>query len=195
MTILLTGARGNLGRVLLPMLRGEGHVVIPCDRNDEMGTGVSWDLDIHAAPVGQVDEVDCVIHAAARIGGFGMSASDGNLLAHTNVMGAWKVAEWCTAANVAHLIQVSSAIVYGQWDQCPKKETDPVDPWSAGLYAATKYLAEIAAERYARAGGRLSILRLGSMYGEDMRTGLPYTLLRKAITDGSMFELFGSTIT
>lgn len=180
MTFLITGAAGVLGRCLARKLREQGHEVIACGRRADEGIDVIWDVTRDAAP--HLDRPpDVVVHAAARIGGYGGPIEDAPALFETNVTGTARVVRWCALQGVRHFVFLSGALVYGDWADCPAEDC-PVRPWLAGPYAVSKWCGEQTARLHASAG----ILRLSSLYGAGYRAGLIPRLLEQARATGEV---------
>lgn len=183
LNVLVTGAGGVLGRAVVAAAESAGHRVQRCGRRVDRDWA-RWDIAVDARPQG-VDMVpDCVVHAAADTGALHMDITGSELMMATNVLGTWRVVEWCVKEGVPHLVLISSAIVYGQWQDTPKCEGNTVDPWTAGAYAASKWLAEQAAAGMRTAGLKLSILRMASLYGAGYVRGLPQRLMQAGRQEG-----------
>jgi nucleoside-diphosphate-sugar epimerase len=185
MKVLVTGAAGVLGRLIVAHLRQSGHDVIGTGRRSHDGTDILWDVATQAAPEPDL-VVDAVVHAAARIGHYRQGCTEALPLFETNELGTLRVAQWCATKKARKLVLISGAIVYGHWGEAPKYETDPTEPWKAGPYAASKYAAELSAALVREAGCALSILRLSSLYAAGYRTGLIPRLLRTGQTTGQI---------
>lgn len=166
-----------LGSAVATTAEAAGHSVQRCGRKE-------WDVALEAGPKSVEGTPDCVIHCAAVLGGHSMSIGGSDTLANVNVLGAWRVADWCARQGISHLVLISSAIVYGRWDEAPKREIDPVYPWAAGAYAATKWLSEQAVAGVRAAGISLSVLRLSSLYGAGYARGLAQKLLAEGRKHG-----------
>jgi len=176
--VLLTGAPGVLGREIREILLPNGYRVIACGRTEAADIDAVWDVSVLDAPEPEQD-AEVVIHAAARIGSYQQSVSEAIPLFHVNVTGTARVARWCVLRRVKRLVLISSAIVYGEWKDHPKTETDPVRPWSAGPYAVSKWCSEQVAHLVVGSGCELVVLRLASLYGVGYRNGLIQRMLRE----------------
>lgn len=95
-TILVTGATGDLGRVLLPALESAGHSVRAMSRRPGGPQTVVADLSTGAGVADAVAGVDAIIHAASDPRGE---------TEQTDVEGTRRLVEAVT--NVPHLIYVS----------------------------------------------------------------------------------------
>lgn len=169
--VLVTGGNGVLGRNISQVLRSSGLEVVSCGRTPGENVDSQWDISFQDAP-----ESDCrprtVVHSAAHLGRYGSSLDGAISQFDVNATGTLRVVRWCAENNVSRLVLISGAVVYGQWDESPKIETDPTEPWWAGPYAVSKWASEGAASLFLGLGGQLTILRLTSLYGKDYKTGL-----------------------
>jgi len=107
-----------------------------------------------------LQDADVVIHMAAIV----RSPMDFNnpiWLAQVNQWGTAHLVEAALTAGVKHLIFTSSAAVYGPGG--PFAETDPCRP--LGPYAQSKYAAEEYVHKASARGLRVTVLRLGMIYG------------------------------
>ena len=183
MNVWVTGARGALGQAVAARLRAAGRTVTSCGRRPGAGIDVAWDLARGPEPA-PVPAPDVLVHGAARIGGLGLAGDDAAALCDDNVGGTWRLAHWCVRQRVRRLIVISSASVYGGFHADRQPETAPVDPWAAGSYATSKWLAEEAARLVTASGLELTVLRLASLIGADADRGLVPALLRQARETG-----------
>lgn len=161
-TVLLTGASGVVGSVLLPRLRGF-EVIALVHRTPVVAAGVSSVTgDISAPRLGLSDrtyrelagQVDAVVHCAAVTD---FARKDGSLEA-TNVVGTQRMADFAADAG-ATLYHVSTAFV-GTSAQAGRSST------SVG-YAASK----AAGEQVVRASGVPAVILRPSVVIGDSVTG------------------------
>lgn len=152
MRIVVTGASGNVGSALLRRLVDSGgHDLVGIARRAPEGSGppfdaVTWhpvDLTDPASPAPLVDAfsgADAVVHLAW---GFQPSHDTGYLEA-LGVGGTRRVLEAVAAAEVAHLVHMSSVGAYS-----PKRDDEPVDEsWPTGGVPTSQYSRhKAAAER------------------------------------------------
>lgn len=168
---LVTGAAGVLGRHIVGDLRSAGYDVLACGRLPGQCADTCWDVSQQDEP-----EPDChpavVVHAAAKVGSYRHPLEEASELFDVNVTGALRVARWCVSHRVKRLVLISGAIVYGEWFDSPKRETDPVKPWVAGPYAVSKFCGEQVAYLTRAEGCELTILRFSSLYGTGYAKGL-----------------------
>lgn len=169
--ILITGARGFLGSEIARQLDAAGLAVtalarqwpseaIP-SRHVTRGTGDITD----AASIWPLFEgVTTVIHSAGLAHQFGRTATRADAFRQVNVQGTENVLRAAVAANVKHVVLVSSVSVYGGGAD-PTDESFPCKPIDP--YGISKWQAEQVAREIAEATGiRLTILRMATIFGE-----------------------------
>jgi UDP-glucose 4-epimerase len=168
MRIAITGASGNIGSATVRRLVAEGHEVVglarrtPEPTSDDRGrtTWVSVDLtqDSCRATLEQAFEgSDAVVHLAW---GFQPSHDLGHL-AELGVGGTRRVLRAATAAQVPHVVHMSSVGAYS-----PKDNDVPVDEaWPTGgvrtsPYSVHKAAAERLLDEHERTGGTAVVSRI-----------------------------------
>jgi nucleoside-diphosphate-sugar epimerase len=154
--LLVTGGTGVLGRVLRPLAEAAGHELAMPERTE-------LDLFDPTAVARTVRDVNGILHLATRI-------RTVELLADPE---AWRendrlradasriLVDAAIAAGVAVYVQPTVAFVYPP--QGPVSEDTPVGEVNPLLRSALA--AEQQAERFAHAGGRGVVLRLGLLDG------------------------------
>jgi nucleoside-diphosphate-sugar epimerase len=172
MKLFLTGGTGVLGRALEPLAGPAGHTVqAPSHRE--------LDLFDAAAVARAVSGVDAVLHLATRIPPserFGQpEAWEENDRLRTDV--ARVLVDAALEAGVATLVQPTIAFVYPQ--DAPADEDTPIGEVPANLRSAL--VAERETERFAAAGRRGVVLRLGLLDGPG--TG-----------HGPLYDVYGTTL-
>jgi UDP-glucose 4-epimerase len=148
MRIVITGATGNVGTAVLRRLSREGHSLVGMarrvpDRDQVAGSAdVTWtSVDLtRVAPAqlaGAFAGADAVVHLA-----WGFQPShDLEYLRELGVGGTRRVVEAVTAADVPHLVHMSSVGAYS-----PRENDDPVDEsWPTGGVPTSRYSRHKAA--------------------------------------------------
>jgi len=145
--VLVTGAEGFVGSVLLARLRARGAEVIASDRGD---LDVVDEARVRAAVADA--QPDAVVHLAA-ISFVPEAEADGGSALRVNYLGTRHVlAAVEAAAPRARVLLVSSSTVYGpaEADAPPFDESSPLRP--ANAYARTKAAADLLGAAYAERG-------------------------------------------
>lgn len=161
MRILVTGARGFLGRHLLPELAMAGHSVVGVDRED-------GDLTASAVADSLLIEEDfeVVVHLAAAVGRI-LSEDDIERTIRTNALATAHVARAC-ARHGARLVYVSTSEIYGDQGERVCEEDGPT-ALPHNIYGLTKRWGEEVARLYAPAG--LQVIRPSMPYGPGLPVG------------------------
>jgi len=186
MRILVTGARGLVGRSLLPLLEEIG---------DIRGTDLD-SLDVtEASSVTKCFEEyvpDIVVHLAARKGN-AASRQRPDEFFRVNTLGTLNLLEGCRRHGVKEFVFLSSATVHGQ-SETPVDESSPVRPLHP--YGASKASAEAFVHAYSKSYGiNAVILRpnfiVGAIYQPEPYTdNIIYDFLRDIDARG-VIELAG----
>jgi GDP-4-dehydro-6-deoxy-D-mannose reductase len=164
--VLVTGADGFVGRVLVRRLAEAGHAVVGARRPEgpapDLGVAVEWrpleldDADSVAVAVAAAvaGPLDAAVHLAAVASG-GEARRDPGRAWTVNAAGTARLAEALAArGDRPRLLLVSTGEVYGAGPgetRRPRTESDPPLPRSP--YAASKLGAEVAAQEVARRTG------------------------------------------
>ncbi len=123
--VVVTGAAGNLGRRVLPILVADERVrrIVAVDVEQ---VPVSAKTVIHSADLLDLDLVEllrgvgCVIHLASS----SRTETDQRSAFRVNVDGTARLLEAAGLAGVRHVVAVSSAMVYGAWPNNPVPLTE-----------------------------------------------------------------------
>lgn len=145
MTILITGADGQVGRELLALAPSRGH--------DAVGTDVrTLDVTDAEAVRASVVGVDAVVNAAAYTA-VDRAETDAATEQAVNADGPAHLARACAAAGIP-LVHVSTDYVFDGTKGAPYTPADPVSP--LGVYGRTKAEGEAAVRA---AGGPHVVIR------------------------------------
>lgn len=144
--LLVTGATGGLGRVLVPLLCGLGHAVVATGRNVAVGAGlrregaqfVAADL-AHDDLADLLQGVDTVFHLAALSSPWGRRSE----FVAANVTATQRLLQAAQAGGCARFIHVSTPSIYTDTrEQLAITESSPLPARWANLYTETKFAAE-----------------------------------------------------
>ncbi|MEN0135650.1 MAG: NAD(P)-dependent oxidoreductase [Rhodococcus sp. (in: high G+C Gram-positive bacteria)] len=167
--LLITGAAGNMGKMLRPLLRKPGRTLRLFDIADitDIDPGheeyVQGSVTDRAAVAAAVDGVDAVLH----LGGLSTEDSWENILS-VNVDGTQAVFEAAVAHGVTRVIAASSNHAVGFWTHA-EAGSDPlpgdVPPRPDGFYGWSKAAVEALGRLYHdRFGIDVVNLRIGSSF-------------------------------
>ncbi len=201
-SVLVTGARGFLGRHLSRLLGGAGHRVFGIghgawteDQRAEWGVRSWFNGDVDRANIesliGRDEEIDTVYHLA------GGSSVGPSLAApaedfRRSVVATLELLEWVrTSRSRPRVVLASSAAVYGNAFDRPINPSDPCDPGSP--YGHHKWMAEQLLRNYSRNFGvNGAVLRLFSVYGPELRKQLLWDIATR-VSNGPESLLLGGT--
>ena len=167
MRILVTGARGMLGRDLCPYLREQKHEVIEWDLPDH-------DITVVASTISEVTKMkpNAIYHLAAYTDVDGSEKNRAEAY-KVNTLGAWTVA-LAARDSKADLVYISTDYVFDGAKQAPYLENDKTNPLN--YYGASKLLGEQAILRDVK---RYYICRTSWLFGAHGRNFVD-TILRLA---------------
>lgn len=211
MRIIVTGGAGFIGSRLVDRLLRDGCEVTVVDNFDpfypravkeaNLAEALAKprcrlvELDIRDGPgvdgLVQSFRPEAIVHLAARAG-VRPSIADPGLYADVNVVGTVR---WLEAASRLEprprFVYASSSSVYGDRDDAPFRESDPVDA-PVSPYAATKRACELLAKTFHHIHG-LSItgLRFFTAYGPRNRPDLAIASFADRIERGETIPMFG----
>lgn len=174
MRCVVTGARGFVGRALVPLLERRGWLVERWDRRVDAGPHArAFDLDCAdedcARWRGWLEGVDAVVHLAARVHQLHERAPDPlALYRRVNRDGCARLAAAAAAAGVGQFVFLSSAKVFGEGGEAPYRAASPPKPRDA--YGISKFEAEqLLSQIAAQASMKVAIIRPPLVYGPGVR--------------------------
>jgi len=184
MKILLTGSRGYLGCVLLPLLKASGHEVVEADLGIyDLDQPLSTDPDQDVRRIAVAPNIEAVIHLAAIVGEPACMAftSLANLV---NRYGTHHLLDEIDGRQTP-FIHASTCSVYGASNHVLFEDslTKPLGP-----YAQTR----LDAEQAALAAGATA-LRFGTLFGWSPKPRFDLVLNQWArdLHEGRKIEVFG----
>lgn len=195
--ILVTGATGFLGQVLVPLLREDGaEVRVLARRPDEALPGldverVAGDVTDPGSLADAVRGVDAVIHMAGLVSHL---ERDRERLMAVNVAGTEHVLAAARAADVGRVVHVSSIAAVGTTPD-PTRPLDETSPFSAVAasfpYALSKRLGEQAALAAAATGQDVVVANPGHVLGAGDVNAISTFHVRKILTGELRLTLTG----
>lgn len=195
MNVIVTGAKGFIGRSMMEYMLQKDHTVTGWDvgREDELPDGIRV-IDMRSLE--EVEKAlaslrpDVIIHCA---GSANVSESvanpDRDFELNVGITHNLLYAMLRQGLNKTRLVYLSSAAVYGNPRKLPVFETDEVHPISP--YALHKSMCEDMCRYFAENHGfDIRIARIFSAYGDGLRKQIFWDMYRK-ITDTGRLEMFG----
>ena len=119
-TFLVTGGAGFLGSHLIEWMKEKG--VVP--ENIRVTRSKTTDLRIWEHCVDAVQDIDVVIHLAAKVGGIGYNRNNPATLFYDNAMMGIQLMEAARRAGVEKFVQVGTVCAYPKYTPVPFKEED-----------------------------------------------------------------------
>ncbi len=187
-SILVTGASGFVGKALCDLLVDNGVSVRAALRNTVVeNAGIDCisigDIDGNTDWSSVLEEIDCVVHLAARVHVMDETSSDPlEAFRRVNTAGSKKLACDAAKAGVKRLIYLSTIKVNGeQTYDVPfneKVERTPVDPYALSKWEAENSLRQISSET----GMEVVIIRPPLVYGPGVKGN--FLTLLKLISKG-----------
>jgi UDP-glucuronate 4-epimerase len=144
----------------------------------------------HLKAVFQKNQIDFVVHLAARAG-VRPSIADPLLYQDVNIRGTIVLLEACKAYKIKNFIFASSSSVYGENQRVPFTEEDlniqPISP-----YGATKRAGELLCYSYHHLYGmNVACLRIFTAYGPRQRPEMAIHQFTRLIDRGEKIQIYG----
>jgi UDP-glucuronate 4-epimerase len=208
--VLVTGAAGFIGSTLVDRLLDEGREVVGYDSFDPFypeeqklrnltGAMRSASFRMERGDIRDAEAVDRlfaaggirgVVHLAA-LAGVRPSLERPAAYADVNVHGTASILGAAVAHGMPRVVFASSSSVYGEREDGPFRETDPVErPISP--YAATKRAGELIAHAFHHAHGlSVTCARIFTAYGPRQRPDLAIRKFAERMRCGEKVPIYG----
>jgi UDP-glucose 4-epimerase len=195
MRVLITGATGFVGAALLKRLATDSRwVVCASSRTPPVapGSSVEWMPGPELAPDADwqtlLDDVDVVIHLAARVHVMESASGSDEHYHRVNVLGTRRLAEQAATAGVRRLVFLSSVKVHGESGHFTEDSPmAPADPYGASKRDAEDVLCDVAR----RTGLEVVIIRSPLVYGPGAKAN--FRSLLAAVREGRILPLASIT--
>lgn len=166
MNILVTGGKGFVGRQLIAYLEKKRMSCISYDLFDGQDLLNKQQLEEH------VKKSDVIVHLAA-VGDVYQVAKDPQNALQVGIIGTQNLIEAANKHSVKKIIYISTWEIYGEPQYEPIDETHPCNPDAP--YSISKYGGELIIRSNANKIPWI-ILRLGTIYGKNMRKNSVFSL-------------------
>ena len=204
--VLVTGAAGFIGSHLVERLLAEGSRVTGVDcftdyydpalkRRNLAGALAHpafalLELDLGAADLAALPEVDAVFHQAAQAGVRASWGADFAIYTHHNVLATQRLLERYQRTKLERFVYASSSSVYGDAERYPTDESLLPRPFSP--YGVTKLAGEHLVLLYGRNFGvPVAALRYFTVYGPRQRPDMAFHRFCKAMLAGEAIAVYG----
>jgi len=192
MTILLTGATGQVGRAIAVHLAARGHEVIGQSRRLSTVPGMAHHIEATLGSPDAVERIrdavppcDAIVHAAASLS---HSLHD-PALSLANCLGTQQIVKLADIWGTRHLIYISGVTVIGSPWQHPITEEHPAKPLTA--YHASKLYGEHLVRLAATNERHTVSLRLTSPAGPGTPENRILAVLVRSALANQLIQLLG----
>ena len=208
--VLVTGAGGFIGSTLVDRLLGEGRSVVGVDafdpfyprhqkENNLRSARGSDRFELVEADIRDAEAIDAlfargnfdgVVHLAA-LAGVRPSLERPGAYADVNVTGTSVILGAASQHGSPRVVFASSSSVYGEREEGPFRETDPVER-PVSPYAATKRAGELVAHTFHHAFGLPVVCaRIFTAFGPRQRPDLAIRKFADRMRRGDAIPIFG----
>ncbi len=148
------------------------------------------ELDLGAADLARLPEVDVVFHQAAQAGVRASWGAEFATYVHHNVLATQRLLERYRGVALERFVYASSSSVYGDAERYPTDEGMLPHPFSP--YGVTKLAGEHLTLLYGRNFGMpVSALRYFTVYGPRQRPDMAFHRFCRAILTGGSVAVYG----
>lgn len=193
--VLVTGANGFIGKRVLKALSRErwAPTVLSRDHAFRAPPGVEalyGDLDTPDSLKNALDNIDAVVHLAAFIPDNLADPAFAEACVRRNGLATLALADAAAKKNLDRFIYVSSGNVYAAEATHPSENSPLYPSTHATYYLASKVLGETYVQHLSQARGlKSAILRIGSVYGHDMKPKSAVATFMRVAAEGGTIEL------